>query len=247
MDNVQQPQQDEELNKGGATPAPQADPPQDPPPEPNPEGDSQAADPAQEGAKPQDDPPKQEDGKSEGDKPRMTKEQVRTYNDTLRQISKSVNAETKSGYNAFADKEVQQEVKRAVLAGETPKTEDLTKTAVAKFPSPKQAAPAPESKASNEVAALRAENALIKAGVRLDRIESATKLFIAEGASVDKVADFVARFPEWSQAQAADTKPVVGKAPPVNTPTAPSNTKTPPLNEFQKKVLEIRRARGLKD
>ena len=48
---------------------------------------------------------------------------------------------------------------------------------------------------------LKAELALLKAGILTERIDAAKKLFIAEGGDLSKVAEFAAKYPEWQTAQ----------------------------------------------
>ena len=90
--------------------------------------------------------------------------------------------------------------------------------------------------------ALKAENALLKAGISTERIEAARKLFIAEGANFDKVDEFVAAYPEWG---ASSGRVVFGKAQPLADKTAPTPDNPPVLNDFERKVRDARKKAGL--
>lgn len=189
---------------------------------------------------------KAKEGKEEKSEParEMTAQQFEQYNETLRRVSKTARSGLNTRYNAFEDAEVKALVKQQVMAGGTPNINDLAASVVARL------SPQPESQSENnkpqepaaEVLSLKAENALLKAGISLDRIDAATKLFIVEGGDLTKVADFVAKYPEWHK---QETGVEFSKAPPVVGKTAPNPTNLPVLNDFEKKVAAARKARGL--
>lgn len=178
----------------------------------------------------------------------MTAEQFDLYNETLRRVSKTAKAGLPDRYNAFEDAEIRALVKQKVMQGEKPNIKELAASVVTRL-TQKDEPPAPPSseqqvktEAADEVTSLKVENALLRAGINVERIEAATKLFIAEGASIDKVADFVAKYPEWG---ASSGRVVLGKAQPLADKTAPTPGNPPVLNDFEKKVAAARKARGL--
>lgn len=178
----------------------------------------------------------------------MTPEQFEQYNETLRRVSKTAKAGLPDRYNAFEDAEVRATVKQQVMEGKTPDIKALAAEVIAKRTAP---APEPQTETKpqeqpngdNEVLSLKAENALLKAGILTERIEAATKLFIAEGGDLNKIADFVAKYPEWQKTEGGGV--VFTKASPVAGKTAPTPAGQPVLNDFEKKVAAARKARGL--
>lgn len=177
----------------------------------------------------------------------MTAQQFDLYNETLRSVSKSAKAGLPNRYNAFEDAEVKALVKQQVMQGETPNIKEIATSVVARL-THKDETPAPSAdykttlKQSDEVINLKAENALLKAGITTGRIDAAKKLFIAEGAPFDKVAEFVAKYPEW---QAQEGRVVFGKAPPLADKTAPTPESQPVLNDFERAVKAARKKAGL--
>lgn len=176
----------------------------------------------------------------------MTAEQFELYNETLRRVSKTAKSGLQTRYNAFEDAEVKAAVKAKVLAGEKPDVKSIA-TSVIERHAPKAKAqteqPNQATTASNEVVELRAELALIKAGIRHDRLEAAKKLFIAEGADPAKAAEFAEKYPEWKNQAGGGVS--FSKAQPVNGKTAPANDAPPVMNDFERKVYAARKARGL--
>ena len=179
----------------------------------------------------------------------MTAEQYDLYNETLRRVSKTAKASLPDRYNAFEDTEVKALVKKQVMQGEKPSVKELAASVVSRLPpkeEPNDPPPSTEKQATTDTAAevldLKAENALLKAGITTERIDAAKKLFIAEGAPFDKIADFVAKYPEWQVQEGV----VFSKAPPLATKTAPNPGGQPVLNDFERKVQECRKARGYK-
>lgn len=177
----------------------------------------------------------------------MTPEQFEQYNETLRRVSKTAKAGLPDRYNAFEDAEVRATVKQQVMEGKTPDIKALAAEVIAKRTAP---APEPQTeikpqeqpKNDSEVLSLKAENALLKAGILPERVDAATKLFIAEGGDLDKIADFVAKYPEWQKTEGGGV--VFTKASPVAGKTAPTPAGQPVLNDFEKKVAAARKARG---
>ncbi len=161
----------------------------------------------------------------------MNAEQFERYNDILRKVSKTAKTSLQTRYNAFEDSEVKSAVKAKILAGETPDIKEIS-TAVVERHKP------PQTDKSAEVQELKAELALIKAGIKPERIDAAKKLFMADGGEVDK---FVEKYPEWKTQSGVEFT----KAPAVDGKTAPSDTKPPAMNDFERKVYEARKARGL--
>lgn len=179
----------------------------------------------------------------------MTAEQFGLYNETLRRISKTAKASLPDRYNAFEDTEVKTLVKQQVMQGEKPNVKELAASVVTRLTHKEETTPPPSTETqeatpepTDEVLSLKAENALLKAGISTDRIEAAKKLFIAEGANFDKVAEFVAQYPEWG---AQSGRVVLGKAQPLADKTAPTPGNPPVLNDFERKVKEARKKAGL--
>lgn len=174
----------------------------------------------------------------------MTGEQFALYNETLRRISKTAKQSLPERYNAFEDAEVKAIVKEQVLAGGTPDIKEIAAGVVKRLAPTPEPTPQPEqSKDTNaEITSLKAENALLKAGIMPERIEAATKLFIAEGGDLDKVNEFVAKYPEWHK-QEGDME--YSKAPPVGGKTAAATATPPVLNDFERKVAAARKRAGL--
>lgn len=177
----------------------------------------------------------------------MTAEQFDLYNETLRRVSKTAKASLPDRYNAFEDTEIKTLVKQQVMQGEKPNIKDLAASVVTRLTHKEEATPpstdtTKATQQSDEVLLLKAENALLKAGIKAERIEAAKKLFIAEGAHFDKVDEFIAAYPEWG---ASSGGVVLGKAQPLAGKTAPTPGNPPVLNDFERKVKEARKARGL--
>lgn len=179
----------------------------------------------------------------------MTAQQFEQYNEALRGISKTAKRGLPDRYNAFEDAEIKATVKATVMKGETPNVKELAASVVSRL-THKEETPEPppstdETKTqdtASELIELKAENALLKAGISTERIEAAKKLFIAEGANFDKVAEFVAQYPEWG---ASSGRVVLGKAQPLADKTAPTPGNPPVLNDFERKVKEARKKAGL--
>lgn len=175
----------------------------------------------------------------------MTAQQFELYNETLRRVSKTATASLSGHYNAFEDAEVKAVVKQQVMAGENPNVKELAAGVVTRLAP--QDEPQPEEKteqqtASAEIADLKAEIALLKAGITPDRIDAAKRLFLAEGGDLGKVGEFVAKYPEWHKQEVGV---VFTKAPPIAGKTAPTPDRRPVLNDFERKVLEARKRAGL--
>ncbi len=173
----------------------------------------------------------------------MTAEQFALYNETLRLVSKTAKAGIPDRYNAFEDAEVKAAVKQQIMEGTAPDVKAIAESVIerhkpAPAPNPE---PKPEKNAETEILSLKAENALLKAGITPERVDAATKLFIAEGGNLDKINEFVASYPEWQRKESAVE---YSKAPPVGGKTAPDPDKPPVLNDFQKKVAQLRKQRG---
>lgn len=180
----------------------------------------------------------------------MTAEQFDTYNETLRRISKTAKASLPNRYNAFEDAEVKSLVKQQVMQGDTPNIKELAANVVSRMTSEekaKETTPSSEKQATadnaTEFLELKAENALLKAGIATERLDAAKKLFIAEGATFDKIDEFVAKYPEWTSQERGV---VLGKAQPLSERTAPNPGGQPILNDFEARVQELRKARGYK-
>lgn len=181
----------------------------------------------------------------------MSADQFELYNETLRRVSKTAKTDLQGRYNAFEDTEVKALVKQQIMAGEKPSIKDIAAGIVTRLtpkaePKPEQKAEPQTTKTDNadEVASLKAELALLKAGIVPERIEAAKKLFLAENGDPDKVAEFVEKYPEWKAGQ-ANNGVTFTKAQPVNGKTAPNPSNQPVMNDFEKKVYEARKARGL--
>ena len=198
---------------------------------------------------------KAEESKEEVAEParEMTAEQYAKYNETLRRVSKTAHAALAERYNAFEDSDVKAAVKQAVMDGKEPDIAEITAGIVAKRTTPpaEEPTPPPEPQTEKkdegkdpaaEVTALKVENALLKEGITPERVDAATKLFIAEGGDLGKVKEWVAKYPEWHRQEG---EVVFSKAPPVGGKTAPTPADHHELNDFEKKVAEARKKRGL--
>lgn len=181
----------------------------------------------------------------------MNAEQFDKYNETLRRVSKTAKAGLETRYNAFEDTEVKAAVKKAVMAGETLDIQAIAASVIERHTKPTEnptPAPATETtesttdKGNDEVLSLKVENALLKAGVKPERLEAATKLFIAEGADPSTATEWIKKYPEWGN---QDSGVTFTQAPPVAGKTAPTPNDQPPLTDFEKKVKAARKARGL--
>ena len=175
----------------------------------------------------------------------MTAEQFDLYNETLRRVSKTAKASLPDRYNAFEDSEIKALVEQQVMDGNTPNIKELAASVVTRL-TPAQEPPQTDTQAKqsdDEVLSLKAEIALLKAGVTAERIDAAKKLFIAEGGDLSKVAEFVAKYPEWQQAQ--EGRVVFSKAPPLAGKTAPTPDSPPVLNDFERAVAAARKKAGL--
>ena len=178
----------------------------------------------------------------------MTAEQFDLYNETLRLVSKTAKASLPDRYNAFEDAEIKTLVKQQVMQGERPSVKELAASVVTRLTHTEEPTPPSTetteamSDPTDEMLNLKAENALLKAGILTERIEAAKKLFIAEGAHFDKVGEFVAAYPEWG---ASSGRVVFGKAQPLADKTAPTPDNPPVLNDFERKVKEARKKAGL--
>lgn len=179
----------------------------------------------------------------------MTIEQFESYNAALRAISKTTRAGLTTRYNAFEDSEVKAQVKAQVIAGQKPDIKAISESAIKRH-TVNAAQPAPVSTEdtskpqgdSSEILSLKAENALLKAGVRTDRLEAATKLFLAEGGDVSKTAEFLQKYPEWHSEAGGVT---YTQAPPIGGRTTPNPTAKPIMNDFERKVAAARKKAGL--
>lgn len=179
----------------------------------------------------------------------MTAQQFEQYNEALRGISKTARRGLPDRYNAFEDNQVKAAVKASVMKGETPDVKELAASVITRLTRKDETPEPPPStdetaaqNTANELIELKAENALLKAGIQPERIEAAKKLFIAEGANFDKVNEFVAEYPEWG---ASSGRVVLGKAQPLADKTAPTPGSPPVLNDFERKVKEARKKAGL--
>lgn len=178
----------------------------------------------------------------------MTAQQFEQYNEALRSISKTAKRGLPDRYNAFEDAEVKAAVKATVTNGETPDIKELAASVVTRLTRKEEniePSPSTDNKEAQDTAnviELKAENALLRAGIQPERIEAAKKLFIAEGAHFDTVSDFVAQYPEWG---ASSGRVVLGKAQPLADKTAPTPNNPPVLNDFERKVREARKKAGL--
>lgn len=176
----------------------------------------------------------------------MTAEQFDLYNETLRRVSKTANASLPDRYNAFADTEVKALVKQQVMAGESLNIDSIVASVVTRLTPPPET-PTEEAKETKnndaEVLSLKAELALLKAGISSERLEAAKLLFIAEGGDLDKVAEFVAKYPEWHKQEGGGV--VFTQAPPLAGKTAPTPASQPVLTDFEKRVAAARKKAGL--
>ena len=182
----------------------------------------------------------------------MTAEQFELYNETLRRVSKTAKASLPERYNAFEDTEVKTLVKQKVMQGETPSVKELAASVVTRLTKkeeptaqPSTETPKAQTNPADEVLNLKAENALLKAGITTERIDAAKKLFIAEGADFAKVNEFVAKYPEWKAQEGAQV--VFTKAPPLADKTVAIPGGQPVLNDFEKAVAAARKKAGLPD
>lgn len=196
--------------------------------------------------------PKTDDPKGKEEPAReMTAEQFELYNETLRRISKTAKASLPDRYNAFEDTEVKTLVKQKVMQGETPSVKELAAGVVTRLTKKEEPAqlstetPKAQTNPADEVLNLKAENALLKAGITTERIDAAKKLFIAEGADFAKVNEFVAKYPEWKAQEGAQV--VFSKAPPLADKTVATPGGQPVLNDFEKAVAAARKKAGLPD
>lgn len=237
MDGIVQNPEGEVKEQQGAAQQPESQPSKEatpPAPAANPTAEGPTATTENKDGNPQQDEPAKE----------MTAAQFEQYNETLRRVSKTAKAGLPGRYNAFEDAEVKALVKQQIMAGETPSVKEIAAGVVTRLtpaPEPKPEEPKTQN-ADAEMLSLKAENALLKAGINPERIDAATKLFIAEGGDLAKVSDFVAKYPEWGKSEQGV---VFTKAPPVAGKTAPNPTSQPVLNDFEKKVAAARKARGL--
>lgn len=191
--------------------------------------------------------PKNDDPKGKEEPAReMTAEQFELYNETLRRVSKTAKASLPERYNAFEDTEVKTLVKQKVMQGETPSVKELAASVVTRLTAqPSTETPKAQTNPADEVLNLKAENALLKAGITTERIDAAKKLFIAEGADFAKVNEFVAKYPEWKAQEGAQV--VFTKAPPLADKTVATPGGQPVLNDFEKAVAAARKKAGLPD
>lgn len=184
-------------------------------------------------------------GQSQEPAREMSAQQFDLYNETLRRVSKTAKAGLPNRYNAFEDAEVKALVKQQVMGGNTPNVKELAASVVARL-TPKQESPHPDEtqakKDDGEVLSLKAELALLKAGITSERIDAAKKLFIAEGGDLSKAAEFAAKYPEW---QKQEQGVVFTKAAPLAGKTAPTPDSQPVLNDFERAVVAARKKAGL--
>lgn len=176
----------------------------------------------------------------------MTAEQFKLYNETLRSIA------AVSGSNAFENAEIKTLVKQQVISGATPDPKVIAasltanrqdqSTATAE-PNTEQTTQTPKDGAVGELKAIKAELALMKAGIAPERLDAAKTLFLAEGGDLSQVSDFVAKYPEWKSG--ANNGVTFTQAAPVDGRTAPTPNGQPVMNDFERKVHELRKARGL--
>lgn len=177
----------------------------------------------------------------------MTAEQFRLYNETLRRVSKTANASLPDRYNAFDDTEVKALVKQQVMAGESPNIVGIVASVVTRLTPPPETPTVEEKEIkkdnADEVLSLKAELALLKAGISPERLNAAKLLFIAEGGDLDKVAEFVAKYPEWHKQEGGGV--VFTQAPPLAGKTAPTPASQPVMTDFEKRVAAARKKAGL--
>lgn len=179
----------------------------------------------------------------------MTAQEFELYNETLRRVSKTAKTDLSTRYNAFEDAEVKSLIKSQILAGVKPSIKGIAAGVVTRL-TPKLESRTetktkePEStNQSGEVALLKAELALVKAGIVSQRLEAAKKLFIAEGGDPEKAAEFVSRYPEWKASISGGI--TFSQAPPVTGKTSPNPISAPVYNDFEKKVAAMRKKAGL--
>ena len=180
----------------------------------------------------------------------MSAEQYALYNETLRRVSKTAHGSIEGRYNAFEDADVKALVKKQVMEGTTPNVTEIVAGVVARHTPAPAPEPAPQPENGTKTAenpdaaltALRVENALLKAGVIPERVDAATRLFIADGGDLGKIAEFVAKYPEWHK-QEGDV--VFSQAPPASGRTAPTAAPRQYLNDFERRVAEVRKRAGL--
>lgn len=175
----------------------------------------------------------------------MSAKQFELYNETLRRVSKTARAGLPDRYNAFEDADAKTLVKQQIMDGKVPNIKEIAASVVSRLaPERRQLRTDTQTKQDdNEVLNLKAELALLKAGISHERIEAAKKLFIAEGGNLDTVAEFVARYPEWQQAQ--ERRVVLTKAPPLAGKTAPTPESRLVLNDYERAVAAARKKAGL--
>jgi hypothetical protein len=176
----------------------------------------------------------------------MSKEQKELYNSTLRTISAEAHAILKERYNAFEDSEIKEKIKFDILAGNKPKTSEIAKSVVSRVTQQRQSVKGPsktETGTNTEILELRAELALMRAGIKPDRIDAAKKLFVAESGKIEDIGNFVDKYPEWKTQETDGV--TLQKAPPVGSKTAPTPGTNPVLNDFERKVQAMRKKRGL--
>lgn len=246
---VQQPNEGEVKNPGEVKvetqPQVEAQPTEQPKTVENPATENKTDGEAQGKEEPKAEPKKEEPARE------MTAEQFDLYNETLRRISKTAKASLPDRYNAFEDTEVKTLVKQKVMQGETPSVKELAAGVVTRLTKKEEPAqpstetPKAQTNPADEVLNLKAENALLKAGITTERIDAAKKLFIAEGADFAKVNEFVAKYPEWKAQEGAQV--VFTKAPPLADKTVATPGGQPVLNDFEKAVAAARKKAGLPD
>ena len=242
---VQQPNEGEVKNPG-EEPQVEAQPTEQPKTVENPATENKTDGEAQGKEEPKAEPKKEEPARE------MTAEQFELYNETLRRVSKTAKASLPERYNAFEDTEVKTLVKQKVMQGETPSVKELAASVVTRLTKkeeptaqPSTETPKAQTNPADEVLNLKAENALLKAGITTERIDAAKKLFIAEGADFAKVNEFVAKYPEWKAQEGAQV--VFTKAPPLADKTVAIPGGQPVLNDFEKAVAAARKKAGLSD
>lgn len=243
-EQVQQPNEGEGKNPGEVKV--EAQPTEQPKTVENPATENKTDGEAQGKEEPKAEPKKEEPARE------MTAEQFELYNETLRRVSKTAKASLPERYNAFEDTEVKTLVKQKVMQGETPSVKELAASVVTRLTKkeeptaqPSTETPKAQTNPADEVLNLKAENALLKAGITTERIDAAKKLFIAEGADFAKVNEFVAKYPEWKAQEGAQV--VFTKAPPLADKTVAIPGGQPVLNDFEKAVAAARKKAGLSD
>ena len=176
----------------------------------------------------------------------MTAEQFKLYNETLRSVA------AVSGSNAFENAEVKALVKKQVISGVTPDVKGIAasltanrqeESTVTAEPQTEQPTKTPNGGNVDEFTAIKAELELMKAGIAPERLYAAKTLFLAEDGDLSHISDFVAKYPEWRSG--ANSGVTFAQAAPVDGRTAPTPNCQPVMNDFERKVYEARRARGL--